>query len=107
MVSLPSGEPADLFIKLRDFLFLGFLRLSLRVFTLEDDGQFGDGLLLPLGHQVRMKLMLGSQLGDGLSFAQSFQDDLGLEGRRILLSGRTGSEAALSVGFGTRFRVAF
>ena len=89
----------DLFIELSDFLFLRLLRLALCAFALKDNGQFGDSFLLPFGHQVRMKLMLGSQLGDGLGFSQGFQNDLGLENRRILFSGSTGSETALSVRF--------
>ena len=101
------GEATDLFIKLCDFLFLGFLSLSLRVFALEDNGQFGNGFLLPFGHQVRVKLMLGCQLGDGLGFAQGFQDNLSLENCRILFSGSTGSEAGLSVCFYVRFVLIF
>jgi len=63
-----------------------FLRSNLRVFALEDDGQFSDGFLLSLGPQVRMELMVGGDLGDSLGFFKSFQDDLGLESSRILFS---------------------
>jgi hypothetical protein len=79
-------EATDLFVKLGDFLLLGFLDVRLRIFALEDDGQFGDGFLFPLGDQVWVKLMLGSNLGDGLGFFERFQDDLGLESSGILFS---------------------
>jgi len=78
------GQSANLFVKLSDLLLLGFQGLCLHVLALEDNGQFGDGFLLPLGDQVRVKLMLGSDLGDGLGFFERFQDDLGLESGRIL-----------------------
>jgi hypothetical protein len=80
-------------------LFLGFLGLSLRVFTLEDDGQFGDGFLLPFGHQVRVKLVFGSNLGNGFGFAQGFQDNVGLESCRILLSWQAGSTSVVGIRF--------
>ena len=60
--------------------------MPLRIFALEDDRQFSDGFLFPLGYQVRMKLMLGRDLGDGLDFFERFQDDLGLERGSILFS---------------------
>ena len=85
MVSLPICS-ISLEIKLGDFLLLGFLKVRLRIFALEDDGQFSDGFLLSLGPQVRMDLMVGGDLGDSLGFFQGFQDDLGLESSRILFS---------------------
>ena len=69
-----------------DLLLLGFLYVRLRVLALEDDGQSGDGLPLPPGHQVLVKLMLGSELGGGSGFVGRFQDDPGRKRRNVVSS---------------------
>ena len=75
-----------MFVKLGDFLLLHFLKMRLGVLALEDDAQFGDGFLLPLGHQVWVKLMVRRDLGNGFGFFKRFQNDLGLERSGVLFS---------------------
>jgi hypothetical protein len=65
------------------------LGLRLRVFPLEDNGQFGDGLLFPPGHGVVIKLMFGGDLSNRLGFFECFQGDLSLEsGTKLFSHGR-------------------
>ena len=80
------GQSADLFVKLSDFLLLFLLVFCLCVLALEDNREFGNSFLLPLGDKIWVKLMLGRNLGDGLDFFERFQDDLGLESSRIMFS---------------------